>query len=100
MFKGIAIASHIDREGFGIIGQLGLIPSRLNLDALEFSHMIELNEARNKFCSYTHIPWVSFSDAHRVTDIGRRTTGLLMYHSTFEELCLTLKGLDSRKVIL
>jgi len=33
-FNGLAIAAHIDREGFGIIGQLGFIPPDLQLDAL------------------------------------------------------------------
>lgn len=32
---GLAIASHIDREGFGILGQLGFIPEGLPLDAVE-----------------------------------------------------------------
>ena len=34
---GLAIASHVDREGFGIIGQLGFIPEDLPLDALEIT---------------------------------------------------------------
>jgi predicted metal-dependent phosphoesterase TrpH len=34
---GLAIASHIDRERFGLVGQLGFIPDGLPLDAVEVS---------------------------------------------------------------
>jgi len=43
---GLAIASHIDREGFSLIGQLGFIPSGLPLDALEVSPRLSLQAAR------------------------------------------------------
>lgn len=97
--KGLAVASHIDRDGFGIIGQLGFIPAELDFDALEISRRITREEAVMKFGAYRHIPWISSSDAHRLVDIGSRTTRLLMYHSTFEELGLALKGVEGRKVI-
>ncbi len=96
--NGIAVASHIDRDVFGIIGQLGFIPRELEFDALEISGRIELDEALEKFKSYRHIPWVFSSDAHRIEDIGRRATRFLMNHSTFEELSLAFKGVDGRKV--
>jgi PHP family Zn ribbon phosphoesterase len=99
-FGGIAIASHIDREGFGIIGQLGFIPPGITFDALEISPGISVERAQQTFAAYRHIPWVSSSDAHYLQNIGKRTTGLLLYHSTFEELRLALKGTGGRGVIL
>jgi len=96
--NGLAIASHIDRDVFGIIGQLGFIPPEIKFDALEISRGIELDRAVMKFKAYRHIPWVFSSDAHRIEDVGRRTTRFLMNHSTFEELCLALKGVEGRKV--
>lgn len=98
-FGGLAFASHIDREGFGIIGQLGFIPKELGLDALEISRRIAPDAARQRFAAYRQFPWISSSDAHRLEDIGKRTTRLLMHHSTFEELCLALKGVEDRKVM-
>ena len=96
--NGLAIASHIDRDVFGIIGQLGFIPPEIKFDALEISRGIELDRAVMKFKAYRHIPWVFSSDAHRIEDVGRRTTRFLMNHSTFEELSLALKGVEGRKV--
>jgi PHP family Zn ribbon phosphoesterase len=99
-FGGIAIASHIDREGFGIIGQLGFIPPEIEFDALEISRRISIDEALRTFSGYRRFPWVTSSDAHLLDEIGTRTTGLLMYHSTFDEMRLALKGIAERGVIL
>ena len=97
---GLAIASHIDREVFGIISHLGFIPPDLKLDALEISPNISLEKAKEIFKEYSHIPWITSSDAHHLNDIGSVSTGLLMHDSTFEELCMAIKGVDGRKVIL
>ena len=96
---GLAVASHIDREGFGIVGQLGFIPEGLEFDALEISRKMQPDEARERFAAYRHFPWLSSSDAHRPDDIGTRTARLLLRHSTFEEFRLALKGTDDRRVI-
>ena len=98
--RGLAIASHIDREVFGIISHLGFIPPDLKLDALEISPNTSLEKAKEIFEEYSHIPWITSSDAHHLNDIGSVSTGLLMHDSTFEELCMAIKGVDGRKVIL
>lgn len=99
-FEGIAIAAHIDREGFGIIGHLGFIPSDLRLDALEISSNVSVEEARKRFKEYAHIPWIRSSDAHKLDDIGKVSTGLFMEHATFEELALAFKEIGGRSVVL
>jgi PHP family Zn ribbon phosphoesterase len=98
-FDGLAVASHIDRDGYGIIGRLGFIPPDIGFDALEISGRMGPEEAGNLFAPYRYLPWVSSSDAHRIEDIGKRTTTLVMKHSTFEELKLALKGAGGRKVL-
>jgi 3',5'-nucleoside bisphosphate phosphatase len=98
-FNGLAIASHIDREGFGVIGQLGFIPEDVEFDALEISYRTGKDEARARYGQYSHIPWISSSDAHSLEAVGRATTGFLMEHSTFEELRLTMEGTGGRKIL-
>lgn len=97
--QGIAIASHIDREGFGIIGQLGFIPSETCFDALELSSRTSRARAVETYGRYSSIPWITSSDAHELEDIGRGTVGLHLNHATFEELCLALRGAEGRRVI-
>ncbi len=72
--RGVAIASHIDRERFGILGQLGFIPPGLPLDALEISPRTTLADARKAWPEYLHYPLVTSSDAHRLEEIGRSYT--------------------------
>ncbi len=83
---GISIASHVDKETFSIISQLGFIPDDLAFDALEFSHHIDREEAMQRFGSLVRFPWVSFSDAHYLTDIGKRTTILSMKDVSVESI--------------
>jgi PHP family Zn ribbon phosphoesterase len=99
-FNGLAVASHIDRDVFGIIGQLGFIPGEIDFDAFEISRRITIDKAYKKFSDCRQRPWISSSDSHRIEDIGTRTTGFLMHHAIFEELRLALLGIEGRRVII
>lgn len=84
---GLAVAAHIDREGFGIIGQLGFIPSELKLDVLEVSCAMGIEAARTTWPEYAgKFPLVCSSDAHELTDIGRGITELELDEISFEGL--------------
>jgi PHP family Zn ribbon phosphoesterase len=97
--EGLAIAAHVDREAFGIIGQLGFIPAELRLDALELSPNITLSEAKRRFPQYDSFALVRSSDAHFVADIGRTWTSLLLSEPTTQEIKKALHGEDGRRVV-
>ncbi len=97
--KGLAIAAHIDREGFGIIGQLGFIPPQLELDALEISYRMSWDEARIRFREYCNYPILRSSDAHCLDAIGRARTTFRLEGPSFAEICRALKGINERSVI-
>ena len=96
-FSGIAIASHIDRESFSIIGQLGFIPDNLELDALEISPNISFGEAKKRYTD--HFPITCSSDAHFPDDIGKSFTSFLLEDGTVAEIKKALKNEDRRKLI-
>ena len=96
---GLAIASHVDREGFGILGQLGWIPDGLPLDGLEVSWAISRPEARGRFPQITGWPLVRGSDAHQLEEVGRAWTRLRMEAPSFQELRWALRGEGGRGVI-
>jgi hypothetical protein len=98
-YHGLAIAAHIDREGFGIIGQLGFIPKTLKLDALEISYQVEIQEAGRRFSEYRQFPFLRSSDAHFLGDIGRASTILLLEKPSFDELGMALRQEGGRKII-
>jgi PHP family Zn ribbon phosphoesterase len=93
--KGLAIASHIDREGFGIIGQLGFIPEDLCLDAVEFTAPLQ----RDRVSLTKDFPMVVSSDAHFLKEIGRNRTRFLLKEITVDELGKSFRGEAGRRVI-
>ena len=97
---GLAIASHIDREGFGIIGQLGFIPKGLGLDGLGISPRLSPEKAGLRFPQVLTFPMVTFSDAHVLEDIGRKSTSFLMEEATVGEIKKALRGEEGRKVMI
>jgi hypothetical protein len=96
---GLAIASHVDREGFGILGQLGWIPDGLPLDGLEVSWALSRPEARGRFPQLKGWPLVRGSDAHQLEEVGRAWTRLRMAEASFQELRLALRSEDGRGVM-
>ncbi len=96
--NGLAVAAHIDREGFGILGQLGFIPPDLDLNALEVSSRMSLKNATGAFAEYSSYPFVQSSDAHVLDAIGSGRTPLTMEVASFDELKLALKGDQERGV--
>jgi len=97
---GLAVASHIDREAFGIIGQLGFVPGHLHLEALELSRNISLEEAQRRFLPYRDFAFVRFSDAHGVEEIGARWTAFWVRAATAEEIRKALRGEEGRRAVL
>jgi hypothetical protein len=95
---GLAIASHIDREAFSIIGQLGFIPKSLALDALEVSPRIPVEEALETYV-YDY-PITCFSDAHYPDDIGTGYTTFLLEEASLVEIKKALKNEEGRRLLL
>ena len=93
-FDGIAIAAHVDRKSFGILGQLGFIPPDLGLDAIEISpagrkQNIEIPR---------RYPAITSSDAHFINEIGRCVTTIYMEIPSIKELKLAMSGKDGRYI--
>jgi PHP family Zn ribbon phosphoesterase len=95
--SGIAIASHIDRESFSIIAQLGFIPDNLELDALEISPAITREEAKERYSD--NYPITCSSDAHYPEDIGKAFTSFQLKDGILSEVKKALKNEDGRKLI-
>ncbi|UCH10593.1 MAG: PHP domain-containing protein [Fidelibacterota bacterium] len=94
-FNGLAIASHIDRDSFSIISQLGFVPEGLQIDAYEVSNKNEMNTYTDDYS-----PLVTFSDAHKLQDIGKQFSHFYMDQATLEEMGKALNGENGRQLIL
>jgi predicted metal-dependent phosphoesterase TrpH len=93
---GLAVASHVDRDAYSIIAQLGFIPKELPLDALEVSWR----------CGYDKIstfensgyPIIRSSDAHYLEDIGKVFTNFLLEKLSFTEMAMAFRGTKGRTI--
>ena len=94
--EGLAIAAHVNRETYSIIGQLGFIPENLNLDALEISSNINLETAIKKFPEIEGFPVVTSSDAHYLHDIGKAYTTFMIEKPALDEIKLALEKKGGR----
>lgn len=95
---GLSIASHVDKDVFGIISQLGFIPEDLKFDALEMSPRIDKETAEHLFKDYSFFAWISSSDAHYLENIGKRITSFFIKEPTIAEVASALKKIGGRKV--
>ncbi len=89
--SGLAIASHIDRESYSVVSQLGFIPETLKFDALEISPSLSYGDARKRFPEYHNYTFIQNSDAHFIEDIGKCYTEFEIIEPAFDEIRLALK---------
>jgi len=97
---GLCISSHVDRPTFGIIGQLGFIPSALQLDAVEISGRTTVKDAKRTLPGIKELPFITASDAHFIDDIGKVQTEFLLAAPQLAEIRLALEGKNGRKVVV
>ncbi len=95
---GLAVAAHIDRPSFGVLGQLGFFPAGAGFDAVELSRHVPAGSDREaEFAAYG-LPILHSSDAHYLADVGAARTTIACARASFEELALAVRGLEGRSV--
>lgn len=90
---GLAIASHVDRERFSLIGQFGFIPKGLRLDAVEASRPSAVIQGYG-------YPVIVCSDAHFLEDIGKSFTCFMVENLSFGEIRKALCNERGRKIVV
>ncbi|MBN1615365.1 MAG: PHP domain-containing protein [Deltaproteobacteria bacterium] len=95
---GLAVASHIDRESFSVISQLGFIGEDIPFDALEVTHRTGIQGARRRYPELATRPMLTASDAHAIDDIGKGLTMIYLRGATTAELKLAFEGRMGRQI--
>jgi PHP family Zn ribbon phosphoesterase len=93
--SGLAIASHVDKQVFSLLSQLGFIPPELGLDAVELSR----HAGEQAQYALEDLPVVRCSDAHFPEEIGQAVTTFLVEEATVGEIELALTGERGRRVV-
>lgn len=91
-YNGICLPAHIDRPGFGLLPQLGLIPPIFAGSPLEISVQADADTVRKKFNLPAATRFILSSDAHRPADVGRRPSVLRVEAATWSEFLLAVEG--------
>jgi PHP family Zn ribbon phosphoesterase len=97
-FGGLTVASHIDRESFSVISQLGFVDPEIPFDALEISGRTGLAGARRKYPGLAGYAFLTSSDAHRIEDIGSGYTEILLEKPSVHELKMAFSGQGGRRI--
>jgi hypothetical protein len=97
-FGGLTVASHIDRESFSVISQLGFVDPEIPFDALEISGRTALADARRIYPDLSRYPFLTSSDAHRIEEIGNGYTEILLEEPSVQELKMAFAGREGRRI--
>lgn len=95
---GLTVASHIDRESFSVISQLGFVDPEIPFDALEISRRTGLAGARKRYPELAGYPFLTSSDAHYCDEIGTGFTELFMEEPSVHELRMAFSGQGGRRI--
>lgn len=95
-YNGLVIPSHINRDTYSIVSQLGFIPEDIKFDAFEIDKNMTVDSAISKY-GREYI-FVKNSDAHYLKDIGTATTNYHIKEVTIEELKKAFNSLEGRKI--
>lgn len=94
---GLAIPAHVDRRAFGLIANLGLVPTDVSIEALEISRHLTVQEAAHRFPQIAGFPLIQSGDVHRLSEfLGANE--LTMAAPTIAELRLALQGRLKRRL--
>lgn len=96
---GLSIASHVNKESFSLLSQLGFVPPDLEMDALEVSRHMERGAVNRELPAAGGFPIVSFSDAHFPDEIGSPHTSFWLDSPCIDEIRMALRGQSGRRVL-
>ena len=97
--NGLAVASHIDRESFSVLSQLGFIDDSIHFDALEVSSLTGIKQARVQYAELNHYSFITSSDAHYLKDIGSAVTKIMLEEPTLADLKMAFAGQNGRRIL-
>jgi len=96
---GLALPAHVDRPGYSLFSNLGMIPEGVDLPGAEISGHITEAQALSRFPSLEGITLVQSGDAHRLAEISDRTRFRLR-ETSLQGLRKALRKEDGCGVIL
>jgi len=92
---GLFIPAHVNRQAFGLIDHLGFVPPELNIEALEISRHITLQEAIEKYPQISNYPIIQSGDVHYLDDfLG--VNQFIIEEPTISEIKMAFQSIQRR----
>jgi predicted metal-dependent phosphoesterase TrpH len=91
-YGGLAVAAHVDRPHFGVIGQLGVFPHEARFDAVEVSRHVAAGTPEEERFAGIGLPLLHSSDAHYLADVGAARTALAVSAPGFAPLAALVRA--------
>ncbi len=95
---GLAYPAHVDRKAYSALSTLGHIPQEIPFDAVEISHRLLAEQAREKFPELARYHLITASDAHDIGDIGKAVTSFYLAEPTFAEIKAALADHENQRI--
>lgn len=81
---GLFIPAHVDRQTFGLLENLGLVPTDIHIEALEISRFLNPADAVHKFPQIGGYPLIQDGDVHRLDEFNGKMSLILTEPSIAE----------------
>lgn len=92
---GLFIPAHVNRKAFGLLENLGFVPTDIEVDAVEISRHLDANDVNLKFPQLQGLPVIQNGDVHRLDDfLG--SLSMQIAEPTIAEIKLAFKGIEGR----
>lgn len=98
--NGLFILAHVDRQRFGLLGQLGFMPHDLYPDAVEIYSKTAPDAFLSKHPEFTNYALLKNSDAHTLEHIGQAQSLFTLQNPSFNEIRMALMKNDGREVTI
>ena len=94
---GLAIPAHVDRSAFGLLANLGFVPSGIQVEALEISRNLNPADIPTKFPQLSGFPIIQGGDASRLNEILGANL-FTINEPTLAEIVMALRKENGRSV--
>ncbi len=94
---GLFIPAHVNRKAFGLLENLGLVPTDIQIEALEISKHINPSDAVKQFPQIKGYPLIQDGDVHRLDEFNGKMT-LFIEKPSIEEIAFAIHNKNGRMI--
>ncbi len=94
---GLFIPAHVNRKAFGLLETLGLVPTDIQIEALEISKHLNPADAVKQFPQIKGYPLIQDGDVHRLDEFNGRMT-LFLEKPSIDEIRMAIHSKNNRLI--